>query len=153
MAASIEESSSNPWSRVCDLVDLKAPVLAASASSRSGSRSGRRRGSAAELGLEGEEAFRATEKMRSLIIQVARDQWLAAGFFFLSVVGETAGGKGRCGANGYVEQNDQYPLGLHVMVTFCLRAAGNASRFSVGVDACFAGVSTLMFWDVVLWRA
>lgn len=72
--ASVEGSTSNPWARVCDLVDLKSPVLPASLSSRGGavSRSGSRRSSAAATGIEGDDAFRATEKMRSLIIQVEK---------------------------------------------------------------------------------
>lgn len=74
--ASVEESASNPWARVCDLVDLKASVLPASSSARggSGSRSGSRRSSAAAAGIEGDDAFRATEKMRSLIIQVGKER-------------------------------------------------------------------------------
>lgn len=72
MNASVEESASNPWARVCDLVDLKSPVLPASSSSRGGTVSRSRRGSVAATGIEGEDAFRATEKMRSLIIQVEK---------------------------------------------------------------------------------
>ncbi|CAN0488378.1 unnamed protein product, partial [Laminaria digitata] len=90
VSASVEESASNPWARVCDLVDLKAPVLSVSttaSSSRSGGGgggggsgvgrkgsgggSGSRRGSrAGGGGMEEEDAFQATAKMRSLIIQV-----------------------------------------------------------------------------------
>lgn len=86
MTASIEKSTSNPWARVCDLVDLKAPVLSVSSrraggggggsrkgvggGSRSGSRGGSRGGSGTGGGVEEEDAFQATAKMRSLIIQV-----------------------------------------------------------------------------------
>lgn len=85
--ASIEESTSNPWSRVCDLVDLKGPVPPASVarSSRLGNTGGSsggvggasssRRGSGRDAGLNEEDAFRVTEKMRSLIIQVCLFFW------------------------------------------------------------------------------
>lgn len=66
--ASIEGSASNPWARVCDLVDLKGPVSGTRGGG--GGLSGSRKGSIREVGLEEEDAFRATEKMRSLIIQV-----------------------------------------------------------------------------------
>lgn len=75
---SIEEAASNPWARVCDLVDLKGPIVPSSSAARSGRLAsgggggggGSRKGSMREVGLEEEDAFRATEKMRSLIIQV-----------------------------------------------------------------------------------
>lgn len=85
MTASIEGSAANPWARICDLVDLKKPIVpskprssAASGGSAgapgggSGGGGGSRRGSASALnrGMDEEEVFRATEKMRSLIIQV-----------------------------------------------------------------------------------
>ncbi|CAN0180468.1 unnamed protein product [Ascophyllum nodosum] len=69
--ASIEGSGANPWARICDLVDLKAPVLPAAPSSSRGG--GSRKSSALMAGVEGEDAFRATEKMRSLIIQMKAD--------------------------------------------------------------------------------
>lgn len=83
VSASIEGSASNPWARICDLVDLKKPVVpskppsssaagAASGAGGGGSGSGSRRGSATaqNRGMDEEEVFRATAKMRSLIIQV-----------------------------------------------------------------------------------
>lgn len=82
MSASIEESASNPWARICDLVDLKKPIVSSKASSSSisgggggggggGSGSGTisRKGSK-NRGMDEDNVFRATEKMRSLIIQV-----------------------------------------------------------------------------------
>lgn len=74
MHASMEESTSNPWARVCDLVDLKGPVPSSTSSasvarSSLGGESSSRRG-AAQAKLDEEDFYRATEKMRSLIIQV-----------------------------------------------------------------------------------
>ncbi|CAN0099599.1 unnamed protein product [Ectocarpus sp. 4 AP-2014] len=81
VSASIEESTSNPWARICDLVDLKKPVISAKSSfsagagaSGGGGGGGSRKGSAtAQSGMEEEDVFRATEKMRSLIIQMKAD--------------------------------------------------------------------------------
>ncbi|CAM9622654.1 unnamed protein product [Ectocarpus fasciculatus] len=81
VSASIEESTSNPWARICDLVDLKKPVISAKSSfsagagaSGGGGSGGSRKGSAtAQSGMEEEDVFRATEKMRSLIIQMKAD--------------------------------------------------------------------------------
>lgn len=83
VSASIEESASNPWARICDLVDLQKPIVSlkptssfssagGGAGGTSGAGSGSRRGSATAQtkGLDEEDVFRATEKMRSLIIQV-----------------------------------------------------------------------------------
>lgn len=81
MSASIEGSASNPWARICDLVDMKKPVVpskppssstSGAAGASGGGGSGSRRGSATtqSRGMDEEEVFRATEKMRSLIIQV-----------------------------------------------------------------------------------
>eukprot|EP00752_Nemacystus_decipiens_P005167 g4689.t1 len=86
VSASIEGSASNPWARICDLVDMKKPVVpskppsasasgATGASGGGGSGMGSRRGSATaqSRGMDEEEVFRATEKMRSLIIQMKAD--------------------------------------------------------------------------------
>ncbi|CAN0104989.1 unnamed protein product [Ectocarpus sp. 12 AP-2014] len=80
VSASIEESTSNPWARICDLVDLKKPVISAKSSFSAGAGAsgggggGSRKGSAtAQSGMEEEDVFRATEKMRSLIIQMKAD--------------------------------------------------------------------------------
>eukprot|EP00903_Cladosiphon_okamuranus_P015211 g14059.t1 len=87
VSASIEGSASNPWARICELVDLKKPVVpskpprpssagaAGASGGGSGSGSGSRRGSAVAQshGMDEEEVFRATEKMRSLIIQMKAD--------------------------------------------------------------------------------
>lgn len=87
VTASIEESTSNPWARVCDLVDLQKPIVplksassfsstgagaGASGSGGTGGGSESRRGSNTTQTnkMEEEDVFRATEKMRSLIIQV-----------------------------------------------------------------------------------
>ncbi|CAM9219447.1 unnamed protein product [Scytosiphon promiscuus] len=82
VSASIEESASNPWARICDLVDLQKPIVSlkptssfSSAGGGGGGGGGSRRGSgtAQSKGLDEEDVFRATEKMRSLIIQMKAD--------------------------------------------------------------------------------
>lgn len=74
VSASIEESASNPWARICDLVDLKKPVVSSRPSSSGGAGGGSGSGSVSRKGLsrgmDEDNVFRATEKMRSLIIQV-----------------------------------------------------------------------------------
>lgn len=62
--ASMEGSSANPWARVCDLVDLKGSVVPRRTSGTG------KRDDQLGAGLDEDNVFRATEKMRSLIIQV-----------------------------------------------------------------------------------
>ncbi|CAM9147525.1 unnamed protein product [Choristocarpus tenellus] len=69
--SAIVESATNPWARVCDLVDLKEPLPKIGANGLAG-----RRGKVGVLGevealvTEDASAFQSTEKMRSLIIQM-----------------------------------------------------------------------------------
>ncbi|CAM9250063.1 unnamed protein product [Pylaiella littoralis] len=77
VSASIEESASNPWARICDLIDLKKPVVSSRPSSSGGAGGGSGSGSVSRKGLsrgmDEDNVFRATEKMRSLIIQMKAD--------------------------------------------------------------------------------